>query len=213
VTTVAGRAGQHGFVDREGAAARFHFPQGVAVDGNNNILVAEPGNNCIRLIVGTNARVTTVSGNTEAGAVGGASARFNKPLHLALDEGGRLLVNGLNTNWLRVVEASLVPPLKLASKVLPAAQHPLVEDHGKLLDHTALADVTFAVDGQRFPAHCCVLSARSPYFLGLFESGTGMSYGERRAAGEEIVIKEVSAGAFWVLLWFLYTHRLPEDED
>jgi len=209
--TVAGRAGQHGFVDREGAAARFHFQQGVAVDGNNNILVAEPGNNW--MIGGTNARATTVSGNTEAGAVDGASARINKPLHLALDEGGRLLVNELNINRLRVVEASLVPPLKLASKVLPAAQHPLAEDHGKLLDHTALADVTFAVDGQRFPAHCCVLSVRSPYFRGLFESGTGMSEGERRAAGEEIVIKEVSAGAFWVLLWFLYTHRLPEDED
>jgi len=109
-----------------------------------------------------------------------------------------------------VVEASLAPPLLLAEK------HPLQElqeDYGKLLAETALADVTFAVDGQRFPAHRCVLAARNPYFCGLFKSGTGMSEGGGGAAGKDIVIEGVSAGAFRTLLQFLYTNTLPGVEE
>jgi len=48
-----------------------------------------------------------------------------------------------------------------------------------------------------------VLAAQSPYFCGLFELGTGMSEGGGRAAGEDIVIEGVSAGAFCTLLQFL----------
>jgi len=58
-----------------------------------------------------------------------------------------------------------------------------------------------------------VLAARSPYFRGLFESGTGMSEGGGRAAREDIVIEGVSAGAFHTLLQFLYTNTMPEEED
>ena len=64
VTTMAGRAGHKGFADGEGVAARFNAPQGVAVDGNNNILVADRDNHRIRMIAGANARVTTVSGSS-----------------------------------------------------------------------------------------------------------------------------------------------------
>jgi DNA-binding beta-propeller fold protein YncE len=60
VTTVAGRAGQHGFADGEGAAARFHHLQGITVDGNKNILVADTQNHRIWMIAGAKARVTTV---------------------------------------------------------------------------------------------------------------------------------------------------------
>jgi len=47
----------------------------------------------------------------------------------------------------RVVEASLAPPQRLAPK--PAVQDPLWKDYSKLLGDTELADVMFAVDGQR----------------------------------------------------------------
>jgi len=153
VTKVAGRAGQHGFADGEGPAARFHYPQSVTVDGNNNILVAHRRSKRIWMIMGANAQVTTVSGNTEALFVDGTSARFKEPMSLSLDEKGRLLVLEFNAKRVRVVEASLVPPRLLAPKVLLAVQDPLREDLSKLLDDTALTDVTFALDGQRFPAH------------------------------------------------------------
>ena len=66
---------------------------------------------------------------------------------------------------------------------------------------------------ERFQAHRCVLAARSAFFSGMFKSGKGMSEGGGKAAGQDIVIKEVSAGAFRVLLRFLYENVLPEDED
>ena len=214
VTTVAGRAGHEGFAHCEGAAARFNSPVGVAVDGNNNILVADTDNHRIRMIAGADARVMTVSGSSEAGILDGASARFNKPFNVALDEGGRLLVLEQNTrSQLRAVKTSLAPSLLLAHKVLPDVQDSLRSDYSKMLDDIELADVTFAVDGQRFPAHRCVLAARSPYFRGLFKSCKGMSEGEGSAAGQDIVLEEVSTGAFCALQRFLYTNDLPEGED
>lgn len=47
-----------------------------------------------------------------------------------------------------------------------------------------------------------MLATRSAYFGGLFNSGTGMSEGAGSAVGKDIVIKEVSAGVFRVLLSF-----------
>jgi len=219
VTTVAGSAeADAGFADGAAAAARFCCPENVAVDGNNNILVADQGNNRIRMIAGKGGRVTTVAGSAEKGKIDGtgASVRFHEPIVLVLDVRGCLLVLDLeNKGSVRVVEASLTPPLSLAPKVQPV-KNPLlilVDDYSKLLEDTALADVTFAVDGQRFPAHRCVLAARSPYFRALFESGKGMHEEGSRAAGQDIVIKDVSAGAFRVLLRFLYAHTMPEEED
>jgi len=121
-----------------GAAAQFNMLQGVTVDSNNNILVAD--NN--QMISGANTRVTTVAGNVEVGAVDSTSARFNGPMHLVLDDVGCLLVLVWNTNCLRVVEVLLMSPLLLAPKVLPDVQDPLREDLSKLLDLTALFAVT-----------------------------------------------------------------------
>jgi len=116
VTTVAGSPVHgHGVSDGEGAAARFYIPMGIAVDGNNNILVADCANNLIRMIAGSTACVTTVVGSAEQGKVDGtgACARFLRPIFLALDEHGSLLVADHNQNCLRVVEASLEPPRQL----------------------------------------------------------------------------------------------------
>ena len=54
---------------------------------------------------------------------------------------------------------------------------------------------------------------RSPYFEGLFKSGRSMREGGSRAVGDAIPIQEVKAGAFRVLLRFLYAGVLPEAED
>ena len=114
---------------------------------------------------------------------------------------------------LRVVEASLAPPLLISPEVLLAVQDSLREDYKKMLDDTELADVTFAVDGQRFPANRCVLAVRSLYFNGLFKSCKGMSEGGGSAARQDVVIEQVSVGAFRALQRFLYTNYLPEEED
>ena len=88
-------------------------------------------------------------------------------------------------------------------------------DYGKLLDNPELADVIFSVDGERIPAHRCVLAARSTHFEEMFRLGqdSGIREGGRRqvllAAVEDVVIKDVRALTFRVLLRYLYTGRLP----
>ena len=48
-TTLEGPAETPGAVDGRGSAARFNYPQGVAVDRAGNLYVADGGNNNLRL--------------------------------------------------------------------------------------------------------------------------------------------------------------------
>ena len=85
VTTVAGSleggdAGA-GYADGTGTAARFAYPNGVAVDGSNAILVADRANNRVRKISGEGGVVTTVAGHAEAGKMDWTAHR---PLQRAL---------------------------------------------------------------------------------------------------------------------------------
>ena len=212
VSTVAGN-GEKGFADGAGAAARFNWPCDLVVDGEGVIVVADLKNHRLRKIVG--GQVTTLAGSSEPGTADGAGAvaRFNEPCRLALDERGRLLV----TEWgrkdtLRVVEASLAPPLWMgpveeaaedseAPKPMTAAFAALQQDYGELVEDGALADVVLVVDGERFPANRVVLAAQSEYFRGLFLSG--MQGGSSEGGVQEI--EQVSAGAFRVVLRYLYT--------
>jgi ribosomal protein S6 len=59
----------------------------------------------------------------------------------------------------------------------------LAEDYGKLLEETALADVTLEVDGERFLAYRAVLAVRSAYFKANFTSAMRCS-----VAGQDIKI-------------------------
>ena len=111
--------------------------------------------------------MTTVAGSSKRGTEDGEGgrARFNNPLILALDERGRLLHADLwNAHCVRVVEAGLAAPAGLGAKDTGAvAKNEVLEDYRELLDDTELADVVFAVDGERIPAYRGVLAARSAY--------------------------------------------------
>jgi sugar lactone lactonase YvrE len=54
VTTIAGIAGEHGFVDGAGASATFNHPQDLAMDANGNLHVADSGNAALRKIAPDN---------------------------------------------------------------------------------------------------------------------------------------------------------------
>nr|HPO06322.1 hypothetical protein [Candidatus Gracilibacteria bacterium] len=65
VTTWAGQAGRAGWQDGEQLKASFNFPQGLAIDNNGNLFVADTHNNLIRKI--SQGQVTTLLGNGRRG--------------------------------------------------------------------------------------------------------------------------------------------------
>jgi hypothetical protein len=54
VRTLVGN-GEAGFADGQGADARFHYPSGLAMDPEGNVLVADFGNGAIRKVTMTGA--------------------------------------------------------------------------------------------------------------------------------------------------------------
>ncbi|HND61621.1 MAG TPA: hypothetical protein PLB90_09105 [Opitutaceae bacterium] len=97
VTTLAGTFGQSGDAEGQGAAARFQYPTGIAVDRAGNVYVADTGNRVIRKITPTGF-VTTFAGthyldSSAQMADGlGPAARFYFPKSLAMDSAGTLFV-------------------------------------------------------------------------------------------------------------------------
>lgn len=103
VTTIAGN-GTAGYLDGPAASAEFYGPQGLAVDAQGNVFVADYGNNVIREITPAGV-VSTFAGNTTAGYVDGAAtvAEFNSPAGLAFDKQGNLIVADHNNNMIRKI--------------------------------------------------------------------------------------------------------------
>ena len=108
VTTFAGTAGAKGCADGTGAAANFGFPTAVAVDGADNLFVADSGNNTIRQITPAGV-VTTLAGTP--GSFGsadgtGAAARFSNPYGITVDQAGNVLVADNGNNAIRKITPS-----------------------------------------------------------------------------------------------------------
>lgn len=105
VITVAGTAGTPGSADGQGAAARFHNPGGIAIDGAGNLYVADTFNDTIRKItpggyVSTLAGRPGVPGSAD-GPVG--SALFNSPNDLRLDAAGDIFVADTANHTIREI--------------------------------------------------------------------------------------------------------------
>jgi hypothetical protein len=107
VTTLAGLAGFPGSANGTGSAARFFFPNGVAVDGAGTVYVADSGNDTIRKVTAAGV-VTTLAGL--AGFPGsangtGSAARFDRPSGVAVDGVGTVYVADQGNHTIRKVTA------------------------------------------------------------------------------------------------------------
>jgi hypothetical protein len=104
-TTLAGLAESQGTNDGTGSAARFSLPLGVAVDGADNVYVADNDNQTIRKVTPAGV-VTTLAGL--AGTQGtndgtGSAARFEYPYGLAVDRAGNVYVADQGNDTIRKV--------------------------------------------------------------------------------------------------------------
>ena len=107
-TTLAGTAGTSGTTDATGTSAKFSNPAGIVSDGTN-LFVADSSNHTIRKIVISSGVVTTLAGTagTSGSADGtGASARFNSPIGLTIDNAGNLYVSDQNYTKVRKIVTS-----------------------------------------------------------------------------------------------------------
>lgn len=96
-STIAGRSGVRGSADGTNSDATFGASNGLALDANGNLLVADPGSETIRKItqVGTNWVVSTIAGlpggyGTTDGTNDGI--RFEWPTRVAVNSAGEVFV-------------------------------------------------------------------------------------------------------------------------
>ncbi|EEF61836.1 NHL repeat-containing protein [Pedosphaera parvula] len=93
VSTFAGLAGVSGSANGKGSAARFNQPQGVAVDTNGIVYVADTGNHIIRKIAldGTVSTLAGAAGNPGTLNATGTNAQFYEPEAVAVNGNGSLI--------------------------------------------------------------------------------------------------------------------------
>lgn len=104
VSTFAG-TGSIGSNDGNGATASFYFPAGITVDGDDNLYIADFGNNKVRKIT-PDGTVSTFAGTGVAGAQEGSalSATFNGLTGVAMDSQNNLFVADYYNNKIRKID-------------------------------------------------------------------------------------------------------------
>jgi sugar lactone lactonase YvrE len=107
--SIAGYSGDGG----PATSAQLNSPQGLAVDKNGNLYIADSGNNVIREVITTTGQIATVAGNGQTRSPGyygdggpATSATLAHPSSLVLDSTGNLYISDTYDGVIRFVSAT-----------------------------------------------------------------------------------------------------------
>lgn len=135
-----------------GAGASFNDPDGIAVDKQGNVYVADLANHLIRKI-DVNGNVTTLAGKEIGNSDGtGEAARFAHPADVAIDEQGNVYVAEFGNNHIRIVSpAGVVTTLsKNGTPVaVPSAYRLALGKNGEVFVSSINGHKVFKVDGNK----------------------------------------------------------------
>ena len=108
MSTLAGLAGNPGYADGTGSAARFAGPSGVAVDSAGNIYVADHDTHTIRKITpsGVVSTFAGLAGNSGSADGTGNTARFYDPSGIGIDTAGNVYVADTSNHTIRKITAA-----------------------------------------------------------------------------------------------------------
>jgi sugar lactone lactonase YvrE len=147
---VAGLAFNWGVQDGTGSDARFHTPFGLAIDGSDNLYVADTLNHKIRKV--TPAGVVTTLAGSPTGVSGssdgtGTAARFKSPTGVVSDALGNLYVCDTINSSIRKVEAGTAVVTTLAGR---AGQTGSVDGVGTGARFSSPEDIALDGDGNLY---------------------------------------------------------------
>jgi len=228
VTTLAGKAGTSGSADGTNSAARFNWPDAVAVDGAGNLYVTEARNsNTIRKVapMGTNWVVTTLAGEAGTSYTGGSAdgtnsvARFFKPDAVRPDSAGNLyVVDALNntirkvtpagTNWVVTTLAGKAGNAGSADGTGDVARFYL--GYGSDLNsYTWGGGVAVDAEGNVYVADCfnnTIRKGSRPLAITSSGPGFGLTGGQfgfalTGPAGQVVVVEAATDLANWAPIW------------
>ncbi|KAL3904642.1 MAG: hypothetical protein SGPRY_011209 [Prymnesium sp.] len=189
-------------VDGPRQLAAFHAPNGLAVDSEGILYVADSGNHCVRS-VSADGYVSTVAGD---GLPGISEQHFNSPCGVCVGYlpglGSVLLVADRANSCVRVVQTTALPPPRLFPSTIR-------KDLSTLLDgdahHFGSSEAIFEIEGRTLRAPKPVLCARCPHFRAMFTSGM------RECHDDTVKIPDVSYTAYRALLSYLLADELSSD--
>jgi sugar lactone lactonase YvrE len=109
IEVYAGKVGIIGHADGNKSNARFNRPVGITIDKDNNLLVADSGNNIIRCIK-TDGTVTTIAGKASVRGVldgNGPNALFFNPCGITVSKDDIIYVSDTGSSTIRKIDKNL----------------------------------------------------------------------------------------------------------
>ncbi|MFF8434595.1 NHL domain-containing protein [Streptomyces bacillaris] len=197
ISTVAGN-GQGGFRGDDGPAtsAQLNRPFGVAVDGADELYIADTSNHRIRKVT-ADGKISTVAGKGTAGFDGdggpATSAQLSSPLGVAVDSAGALHITDHNNHRIRKITADGTIRTVAGSATAgfdgdggPATSAQLNKPYGIAFD---CVDTLYIADHVNHR----IRRVASPRMAGMPESGTVVSWANVRSKLRMGVLRESTA--------------------